>query len=50
MTAITERVSRYPDDQKRFAGDTDEHQMTVLHDDGLYRHLRFKAPTTGMYW
>ena len=24
-----------------FARDTADHQMTVLHDDGLYRHLRF---------
>ncbi|MEU2674784.1 hypothetical protein ABZ622_39340 [Streptomyces sp. NPDC007164] len=28
----------------RFAKDTANHQMTVLHDDGLYRHLRFAAP------
>lgn len=25
----------------RFAKDAEHHQMTVLHDDGLYRHLRF---------
>lgn len=34
----------------RFASDTDEHEMTVLHDDGLYRHLRFRGPKHGMYW
>jgi hypothetical protein len=27
-----------------FASDVAEHKMTVLHDDGLYRHLRFKQP------
>lgn len=26
------------------------HEMTVLHDDGLYRHLRFKSPDRGSYW
>jgi hypothetical protein len=26
------------------------HEMTVLHDDGLYRHLRFKSPDHGAYW
>jgi hypothetical protein len=40
----------------RFARDTADHQMTVLHNDGLYRHLRYRhAPTDGrrghsMYW
>jgi hypothetical protein len=35
----------------RFAQETANHQMTVLHDDGLYRHLRFR-PTEGpsFYW
>lgn len=32
-----------------FAVDTADHRMTVLHDDGLYRHLRFHRPGTGMY-
>ena len=35
---------------RRFQADTAKHEMTVLHDDGLYRHLRFKAPQTGFYW
>lgn len=34
----------------RFDTDTTDHQMTVLHDDGLYRHLHFQAPDTGFYW
>jgi len=26
------------------------HELTILHDDGLYRHLRFKSPDRGSYW
>jgi hypothetical protein len=26
------------------------HEMRILHDDGLYRHLRFKSPDHGSYW
>lgn len=36
-TAITER----------FARETAGHQLTVLHDDGLYRHLKFANPQYG---
>lgn len=47
-----------PDDvSARFAKDTAHHEMTVLHDEGLYRHLRFRQPNdtdgkkwTGAYW
>lgn len=34
----------------RFDSDTAEHQMTVLRDDGLYRHLRFQKPGESFYW
>ncbi|MFJ7422715.1 hypothetical protein ACIQXD_29550 [Streptomyces uncialis] len=36
----------------QFARDTDRHQMTVLRDDGLYRHLRFASNPLGYgeYW
>lgn len=34
----------------RFAGDTAKHQMTVLHDDGLYRHLRFAPESNSLDW
>ncbi|MGW6695581.1 hypothetical protein ACWF62_17575 [Rhodococcus sp. NPDC054953] len=34
----------------RFRADTARHQLTILHDDGLYRHLRVAAPGTSMYW
>jgi hypothetical protein len=33
----------------RFARETAEHQMTVLRDDGLYRHLRFRGDRI-FYW
>jgi len=29
---------------ERFQRDTANHEMTVLHDDGLYRHLKFSNP------
>lgn len=34
----------------RFTRNTADHQMTVLHDDGLYRHLRFMNPKSSEYW
>lgn len=33
-----------------FKIDTSDHVMEVALDQGLYRHLRFRAPGTGMYW
>jgi hypothetical protein len=35
--------------RERFVRETAEHQMTVRHDDGLYRHLRFQKPGTWVY-
>jgi hypothetical protein len=32
---------------ERFKRETADHQMTVMHDDGLYRHLRFMNPEFG---
>ncbi|GAA3958468.1 hypothetical protein GCM10023085_46100 [Actinomadura viridis] len=44
-------MAEYPDyDVHRFLPDVADHEMTVLHDDGLYRHLRFKAPGHGFSW
>jgi hypothetical protein len=40
-------VSDYPEIAARFASDTASHQMTVLHDEGLYRHLKFMNPEHG---
>jgi hypothetical protein len=33
----------------RFESETAEHQLTILRDDGLYRHLRCQAPGTWIY-
>ena len=38
-------MTDYPEIAARFARDTAGHQMTVLHEDGLYRHLRFEGST-----
>jgi hypothetical protein len=38
------------DTAERFKRDTADHQMTVLHDDGLYRHVRFRQPRNEIYW
>lgn len=35
---------------ERFAADVDEHTLTVLHDDGLYRHVRLAKPKSSFYW
>ena len=43
------RASNRAEVHERFKKDTAEHQMTVLRDDGLYRHLRFRKPGTGIY-
>ncbi|MFJ6215116.1 hypothetical protein ACIQGZ_17530 [Streptomyces sp. NPDC092296] len=34
---------------ERFARETADHEMTVLHDDGLYRHLVFADPDGGFF-
>lgn len=43
MTDAIERA------RKQFESETTEHRMTVLHDDGVYRHLRFMKPGTGIW-
>jgi hypothetical protein len=43
-------MSDYPESADRFARDTAAHEMVVLRDDGLYRHLVFREPTHGFYW
>lgn len=37
-------MTEYPEIAARFARDTAGHEMTVKHEDGLYRHLRFSSP------
>ena len=54
MTAPTKSQVRDArvDAATRFKRDVAKHEMTVLHDDGLYRHLRFARPKPAsfMYW
>ena len=33
-----------------FNHSTEKHEMTILHDDGLYRHLHFADPANSIYW
>jgi hypothetical protein len=37
-------VNEYTESAARFKRETAGHQMTVLHEAGLYRHLRFETP------
>ena len=34
------------EDEKRFLGDVVTHEMEVIRDDGVHRHIRFKHPNT----
>lgn len=43
-------MSDYADIKARFEAETKQHVMTVLHDDGLHRHLRFVNPKDSAYW
>lgn len=49
MTTVTIKPDRDEDMRQRFLADTSEHEMTVILDDGLHRHLRFRQPGTIMY-
>jgi hypothetical protein len=40
----------YAQSRERFERDTADHEMTILHDDDLYRHLRFQRPGSSIYW
>jgi len=42
-------MTAYSEIAARFARDTAAHEMTVLHDDGLYRHLKFMNPEHGSF-
>jgi hypothetical protein len=42
-------MTAYPEIAARFARETSAHAMTVLHHDGLYRHLKFADPDGGFY-
>lgn len=42
-------MSREPT-QEIFLRDMQEHKMTVLHESGIYRHIRFRQPNNGNMW
>lgn len=42
-------MPEYKDAAERFQRDTAGHEMTIVHDDGLHRHLQFKAPGASFY-
>lgn len=39
--------NKYAEAADYFKSATAGHQVTVLHEDGLYRHLRFRTPGNG---
>src|SRR5699024_12293847 len=45
----TRRSTPYAWTWKGFVDQTAQHQLAVLHDEGLYRHLRMAAPGTSMW-
>lgn len=51
MTAQTDTITKLAEDHVRsaFPGDVADHQLEVKLDQGLYRHLSFRRPSTGMY-
>ena len=42
--------SDFPESFAQFEKDAACHEMTILHNDGVYRHLRFKAHESSQYW
>lgn len=40
----------YADEYRRFVEQTKDHVLTILHEDGLYRHLRMHDPRQGSMW
>ncbi|GAB3656643.1 hypothetical protein [Glycomyces tarimensis] len=55
MTTETSGTATKPKDRvqemaERFARETSDHELTIALDDGMYRHLRFRKPGTGLYW
>jgi len=49
-TELPAEIDRSEAAMTQFDADTKDHQLTVLHDDGVYRHLLFKTSGTNMSW
>lgn len=43
-------MRKYECSEERFLKDVANHTMTILRDDGVNRHLRFKKPGSSSYW
>jgi hypothetical protein len=53
MTAtVIKPAALSPEDEagERFSNDCENHQLHVLHDDGLYRHLLFRSPESAWHY
>ncbi|KUM34567.1 hypothetical protein [Arthrobacter sp. EpRS71] len=50
MKPLTVHSDYHPEALRRFNSDTADHEMEILLDQGLYRHIRFKKPGTGFYY
>lgn len=46
---MTKRLNPYARIYASFKKHTEDHELRVLHEDGLYRHLRVQAPGTRMW-
>lgn len=47
MTTL--KYYHYPKQYKQLLANASQHEMRVLHDEGLYRHLRFQCPGTSIW-
>lgn len=47
---MTELKDQLKKSAQRFKVETKNHKMKVLHNDGIYRHLRFMDPKNSAYW
>ena len=43
-------MNDYSEIRERMLSATADHKLTILHNDGLYRHIRFKNPKSIFYW
>lgn len=43
-------MKNYLCSEEKFLKDVSTHEMTIIRDDGVNRHLRFKRPDSGSYW
>jgi hypothetical protein len=49
-TAAAKQRDRMADTAQMFRIDTEGTTLTEVREDGLYRHLKFRRPDTGLYW